>query len=81
MAETVVGLVIDKLIPLLKGVDKEVDAIKSELQSILAFLRDAGRRADTEGDSMAFNIEHVTDEYTLHITQWSQETQQRSLRL
>ncbi|PON60225.1 hypothetical protein TorRG33x02_285590 [Trema orientale] len=41
MAETIVGLVIDKLISmltevakLLKGVDKEVDAIKSELQSI-----------------------------------------------
>ncbi|PON60228.1 NB-ARC domain, LRR domain containing protein [Trema orientale] len=102
MAETVVGLVVDKLIPLLteeakllKGVHKEVDVIRHELQSILAFLKDADRRAETEGDTIsdgvrlwvkdlrevAFQIEDVTDEYTLHIAQWRQQKQQRSLRL
>ncbi|PON60226.1 NB-ARC domain, LRR domain containing protein [Trema orientale] len=102
MAETVVGLVIDKLIPLLKeeanllrGVHKEVDVIRRELQSILAFLKDADRRAETEGDTIsdgvklwveelrevAFQIENVTDEYTLHIAQRRQQGHQRWLRL
>ena len=55
MAETAVGLVIDKLIPLLteeayllRGVHKQVEEIRCDLEYILAFLKDADARAQTD---------------------------------
>lgn len=101
MAETAVGSVIDKLIPLLteeanllRSVHKEVAGIKRELQSILAFLKDADRRAEDEEDNInygvkvwveelrevAFQIENVIDEYTHHVAQKRQQHKQRSHR-
>ncbi|PON37337.1 hypothetical protein PanWU01x14_321020 [Parasponia andersonii] len=79
MAEIAVGLVVDKLIPLLteeanllSGVHKDVDIIRKELQGILAFLKDADRRSELnygvklwvkELREAAFQIENVIDEY------------------
>ncbi|GMN59915.1 hypothetical protein TIFTF001_029008 [Ficus carica] len=101
MAETAVGSVIDKLIPLLteeanllRSVHKEVAKFKRELQSILAFLKDADRRAEDEEDNInygvkvwveelrevAFQIENVIDEYTHHVAQKRQQHEQRSHR-
>ncbi|GMN23368.1 hypothetical protein TIFTF001_040447, partial [Ficus carica] len=88
MAETTVCYLIDKLIPLLteevnllRGVHGEVSEIKSELDSIRAFLKDADRKAEGDGDitegvkawvkdltEVAFRIEDVVDEYTYHMT-------------
>ncbi|XP_024018887.1 disease resistance protein RPM1 [Morus notabilis] len=55
MAEAAVGLVIDKLIPLLteeayllRGVHQEVEEIKCDLDYILAFLNDADTRAESD---------------------------------
>ena len=86
MAETAVGLVIDKLIPLLseeayllRGIHKEVEEIKCDLDYILAFLNDADARAQTDQSTnssnavkvwveklrtAAFEVEDVIDEYT-----------------
>ena len=80
------GLVINKLIPLLteeayllKGIHKEVEEIKCDLDYILAFLNDADTRAETERRTTgshgvklwvqklrkaAFELEFVIDEHT-----------------
>ncbi|GMN54327.1 hypothetical protein TIFTF001_023450 [Ficus carica] len=90
MAETAVRLIIDGLVPLLteeanllSGVHREVEDIKHELESIVAFLKNADRRADVERNNIdngirvwvkelreaAFKIEDTTDEYTHFIAQ------------
>ncbi|CAK7323856.1 unnamed protein product [Dovyalis caffra] len=88
MAESAVSLVIDKLVPLLtqevdllKGVHKEVEEIKDDLEAIRAFLKDADSRAEKEGVSnsvqiwvkqareVAYQIEDVVDVYILHMAQ------------
>ncbi|KAK9291926.1 hypothetical protein L1049_019878 [Liquidambar formosana] len=86
MAETAVSLVVDKLVPLLakevkllKGVRKDVEDIKNELDSIRSFLKDADARAEN-GDTneslktwvkqvreIAYHIEDVVDEYMLRV--------------
>ncbi|GMN62090.1 hypothetical protein TIFTF001_031157 [Ficus carica] len=88
MAETAVCYLIDKLIPLLaeevnllRGVHGEVSDIKNELESIRAFLKDADKRAESEGDihdgvktwvkeltKVAFKIEDVVDVYIYHMS-------------
>ncbi|PON37336.1 NB-ARC domain, LRR domain containing protein [Parasponia andersonii] len=99
MAETAVAIVVDKLITLLTeeadlltGVHREVDLIRRELQSILAFLKDADRRAEAEGNEIsdgvkvwveelreaAFQIEDVIDEYT-HLMAKQQRQQGRRI--
>ncbi|XP_038725407.1 disease resistance protein RPM1-like [Tripterygium wilfordii] len=86
MAETIVNLIIDKLVTLLanelvlpRGVNEEVVNLKAELETIGAFLRDADMKAEKENVSegvkmwvkevrdVAFLIEDVLDEYTLHV--------------
>ena len=91
MAETAVGLVRDKFIPLLteeayllRGIHKEVEVIKCDLDFLQAFLKDADARAQTNqrinnshGDKAwveklrreAFEVEDVIDEYTRLMTQ------------
>ncbi|CAJ2639970.1 unnamed protein product [Trifolium pratense] len=92
MAEMAVSFAIDKLLPLLieevnllKGVHKEFSDIKDELESMQAFLKDADRRAATEGDidntsegvktwvkhvrEAAFRIEDIIDDYLIHVEQ------------
>ncbi|XP_045827016.1 disease resistance protein RPM1-like [Trifolium pratense] len=92
MAEMAVSFAIDKLLPLLieevnllKGVHKEFADIKDELESMQAFLKDADRRAATEGDidntsegvktwvkhvrEAAFRIEDIIDDYLIHVEQ------------
>ncbi|GMN22752.1 hypothetical protein TIFTF001_045700, partial [Ficus carica] len=88
MAETAVCNLIDKLIPLLteevnllRGVHGEVSDIKRELESIRAFLKDADKKAESEGDvndgvkawvkeltEVAFKIEDVVDVYIYHMS-------------
>ncbi|CAK7323858.1 unnamed protein product [Dovyalis caffra] len=86
MAESAISLVINKLVPLLtqevdllKGVHKEVEEIKDDLEAIRAFLKDADSKAEKEGVSnsvqvwvkqareVAYQIEDVVDEYILHM--------------
>uniref|UniRef100_A0A5B6ZBP2 Putative disease resistance protein RPM1 n=1 Tax=Davidia involucrata TaxID=16924 RepID=A0A5B6ZBP2_DAVIN len=87
MAEIAVSFVIDNLVPLLvqeakllKGVRKEVDSIRADLEIIQPFLRSADERADegTEIDNItkawvkqvrevAYRIEDVIDIYILHL--------------
>ncbi|XP_024018742.1 disease resistance protein RPM1 [Morus notabilis] len=62
MAETAVGLVIDKLIPLLteeayllRGVENDVEEIKCDLDFLSAFLNDADTRAEREIDQRTSN--------------------------
>ncbi|XP_062076632.1 disease resistance protein RPM1-like isoform X2 [Humulus lupulus] len=86
MAEIAVGLVIDKLIPLLteeayllRGIHKDVERIKCDLDFLLAFLKDADAKAYTNPNNnishgvkvwveklrkAAFEVEDVIDEYT-----------------
>lgn len=88
MAEIVVCSLIDKLISLsteevnlLRDVRGKVLEIKSELVFIRAFLKDADRRAEGEGEinegvkawvedlrEVAFKMEDVVDEYLRHMT-------------
>ncbi|RHN67253.1 putative P-loop containing nucleoside triphosphate hydrolase, leucine-rich repeat domain, L [Medicago truncatula] len=64
MAEMVVSLVIDQLLPvlreetkLLRGIHKEFANIKAELESIQAFLKDADKRAaGAEGDNSSEGV-------------------------
>ncbi|RHN67260.1 putative P-loop containing nucleoside triphosphate hydrolase, leucine-rich repeat domain, L [Medicago truncatula] len=63
MAEMVVSLVIDQLVPLLRdeakllrGVHKEFADLKDELESIQAFLKDADRRAAADGDNTSEGV-------------------------
>ncbi|PON37334.1 NB-ARC domain, LRR domain containing protein [Parasponia andersonii] len=86
MAETAVGLVVDKLIPLLteeayllRGIHKEVEEIRYDLDYIMSFLKDAETRAQMDHSTnschsvkvwveklrgAAFEVEDVIDEYT-----------------
>ncbi|GMN71155.1 hypothetical protein TIFTF001_052628, partial [Ficus carica] len=66
MAETAVGLVIDKLIPLLteeayllRGIHHEVDDIKCDLEFLLAFLKDADIEAERDLGTMSSNVVKV----------------------
>ncbi|GMN71383.1 hypothetical protein TIFTF001_054607, partial [Ficus carica] len=66
MAETAVGLVIDKLIPLLteeayllRGIHHEVDDIKCDLEFLLAFLKDADIEAERDQGTMSSNVVKV----------------------
>ncbi|KAB1221577.1 Disease resistance protein RPM1 [Morella rubra] len=88
MTDIAVTLVINKLIEslaheskLLRGVHKEVESIKDELESIECFLKDAEGRVG-KGDvrygvkawvkqvrDVAYRIEDVVDEYILHVAQ------------
>ncbi|KAB1221492.1 putative disease resistance RPP13-like protein 3 [Morella rubra] len=88
MTDIAVTLVINKLIEsltqeskLLRGVHKEVESIKDELESIECFLKDAEGRVG-KGDvrygvkawvkqvrEVAYRIEDVVDEYILHVAQ------------
>ncbi|CAK8565680.1 unnamed protein product [Lathyrus sativus] len=64
MAEMVVSLAVDQLLPLLReeanllrGIHKEFADIKDELESIQAFLKDADKRAATaEGDNTSEGV-------------------------
>ncbi|KAI5409166.1 disease resistance protein RPM1 isoform X1 [Lathyrus oleraceus] len=64
MAEMVVSLVVDQLLPLLReeakllrGIHKDFADIKDELESIQAFLKDADKRAATaEGDNVSEGV-------------------------
>ncbi|XP_017984777.1 PREDICTED: disease resistance protein RPM1 [Theobroma cacao] len=86
MAEVAVSLVLERLIPLLnqevkllRGVHREVEDIKVELEFISSFLRDADAKAAKEDDNnglrtwvkhtreAAFRIEDAIDEYILHV--------------
>ncbi|XP_024018741.1 disease resistance protein RPM1 [Morus notabilis] len=90
MAEIVVEIVKDKLlsfftkeVSLLQGVAEEVEEIARELGSILYFIKDADKRAETEGDEVrdgakswvqelrevSFEVEDVVTEYTHHMAQ------------
>ncbi|XP_059436414.1 disease resistance protein RPM1-like [Corylus avellana] len=84
MTETVVILVIDKLVQLivhesklLKGVHQEVVDIRDELESIQCFLKDANKGNLQDGVKMwvkqvreaAYHIEDVIDEYVLQVAQ------------
>lgn len=88
MAETAVCLVIEKLgdliveeANLLKGVHKEIESIKDELESIQSFLKDADARAEKQHipasvktwvkqvRETAYHIEDVVDEYILFVAQ------------
>ncbi|XP_059440264.1 disease resistance protein RPM1-like [Corylus avellana] len=84
MTETVVILVIDKLVQLivhesklLKGVHQEVVDIRDELESIQCFLKDADKGNLQDGIKMwvkqvreaAYHIEDVIDEYVLQVAQ------------
>ncbi|KAM6551001.1 hypothetical protein CsatB_000809 [Cannabis sativa] len=86
MAEIAVGLVIDKLIPLLseeayllRGIHKEIEGIKCDMDFLFAFLKDADARVEIDQNSStshgvkvwvenlrnaAFRVEDVIDEYT-----------------
>uniref|UniRef100_A0A803Q8Q5 Uncharacterized protein n=1 Tax=Cannabis sativa TaxID=3483 RepID=A0A803Q8Q5_CANSA len=87
MAEIAVGLAVDKLIPLLtneayllRGIHKDVEGIKCDLDFLLAFLKDADARVDTNQINnntnhgikvwveklrrAAFEVEDVIDDYT-----------------
>ncbi|GMN54328.1 hypothetical protein TIFTF001_023445 [Ficus carica] len=98
MAETAVRLVIDRLVPLLteeanflSGVHREVEEIKRELESIVAFLKDADRRADVGGSNIdhgirlwvkelieaAFKIEDITDEHAHFAAQQQRQARRR----
>ncbi|XP_059436544.1 disease resistance protein RPM1-like [Corylus avellana] len=84
MTETVVDLVVNKLVQLivhesnlLKGVHQEVVNIKDELESIQSFLKDVDKGDLQDGVKMwvkqvreaAYHIEDVIDEYVLHVAQ------------
>ena len=87
MAETVVAPVIDRLVQLLiteakllKGVNRDVESLKDELESIKSFLKDAEARSEIERNNdgvktwvkkvsdEANSIEDVIDEYLRHVT-------------
>ncbi|KAJ7960975.1 Disease resistance protein [Quillaja saponaria] len=82
MAEIIVSSALEQLYSLLKeeanllrGVHKQVEDIKNELEFIQAFLKDADARAEAEGDTFgvktwvkklreaAFRIQDLIDEY------------------
>jgi disease resistance protein RPM1 len=84
MTDTVVTLVINKLVQLivhesklLKGVHQEVVDIRDELESIQCFLKDADKGNLQDGVKMwvkqvreaAYHIEDVIDEYVLQVAQ------------
>ncbi|KAK4839523.1 hypothetical protein QYF36_022530 [Acer negundo] len=91
MAEIAVNLVIEKLGPLLvqeinllRGVRKEIEDIKTELESIRCFLKDAEAKEEIEGKSnngvqqwvaqvreVAYCIEDVIDEFAFTVAQLS----------
>ncbi|KAF8370257.1 hypothetical protein HHK36_031704 [Tetracentron sinense] len=87
MAESVVIFVLDMLVPLLeqevnllRGVRREIEYIRSELQSIQGFLRDADAREESEEvdawvnqvRDIAYDIEDTLDEFMLRLTQLHQ---------
>ena len=83
MAGPTVGVLVNYLVQLLDGeaklligVHKEVEKIKDELKSIQCFLENADERAETHKDvriwvkqvrRVAYQIEDVFDEYTMHL--------------
>ncbi|XP_022717761.1 disease resistance protein RPM1-like [Durio zibethinus] len=84
MAEAAVNLVLNRLIALLKeeakvlrGVNREVEDIKIELEFISSFLRDADARAEESNNGVktwvrhireaAYSIEDAIDEYMLYV--------------
>uniref|UniRef100_A0A5B6ZBD2 Putative disease resistance protein RPM1 n=2 Tax=Davidia involucrata TaxID=16924 RepID=A0A5B6ZBD2_DAVIN len=92
MAEIAVSLVVDKLVPLLEqevkllsGVRGEVESIRTELQFIQPWLRDADEKAE-KGEvndgvkvwvkkvrQVSHRMEDVIDEYILHLAQHPQQ--------
>ena len=85
MAESAVSLAVQNLIPLLvqkakllKGVHEEVTSIRSEMEMIQSFLKDADKRAEKDDRSNvaktwvkqvreeAYHMEDVIDKYLLH---------------
>ncbi|CAK7323836.1 unnamed protein product [Dovyalis caffra] len=88
MAESAVSFAIDKLaalliqeVTLLKGIHKEVEDVKDDLEAIRAFLKDADSKAEREGINegvkvwvkqareVAYHIEDVIDKYMLRVAQ------------
>ncbi|KAF8393982.1 hypothetical protein HHK36_020184 [Tetracentron sinense] len=84
MAEIAVNFVLDRLVlfleqevNLFRGVWREVEYIKDELQSIQGFLRDVDAREESEEvkawvtqvRDMAYDIEDTIDEFTLCLAQ------------
>ncbi|XP_062162299.1 disease resistance protein RPM1-like [Alnus glutinosa] len=85
MTETIVTLVINKLVQLtvqesklLRGVHQQVVDIRDELESIQCFLKDTDKGGDLQDDfkiwvkqvrEVAYHIEDVIDEYVLHVAQ------------
>ncbi|XP_028789162.1 disease resistance protein RPM1-like [Neltuma alba] len=93
MAETAVNLLIDKLIALtrkeaglLKGVEKQIEQIKDELELIRAYIKDADHKADIAETSnylvkewvrqmreVAYRMQDVMDEYLFKVEMRRQE--------
>ncbi|XP_057451327.1 disease resistance protein RPM1-like [Lotus japonicus] len=89
MAEAAISFALEQIFQLLKekgallkGVHKEFADIKDELEIILAFLKDADRKASDEGSSkdgiktwvkqlreLSFRIEDVIAEYNIYVAQ------------
>ncbi|KAF8402085.1 hypothetical protein HHK36_013037 [Tetracentron sinense] len=83
MAESAVSFLLDRLlvlsqeeVKLLRGVRREVEYIRDELQSIRGFLRDADAREESEElvkvwvmqvRDVAYEIEDVLDDFTLRL--------------
>ncbi|KAF8394127.1 hypothetical protein HHK36_020332 [Tetracentron sinense] len=81
MAESAVTFVLDRIVPLLdkefkllRGVRRELEYIRDELQSIRGFLRDADAKEEREEvvkawvdqvRNIAYDIEDILDEFTL----------------
>ncbi|KAF8402084.1 hypothetical protein HHK36_013036 [Tetracentron sinense] len=88
MAESAVSFLLDRLlvlpqeeVKLLRGVRREVEYIRDELQSIRGFLRDADAREESEElvkvwvgqvRDVAYEIEDVLDDFTLRLAQQNQ---------
>ncbi|KAL5710723.1 hypothetical protein ACHQM5_021253 [Ranunculus cassubicifolius] len=85
MAEVAVTFLLDKLtsflddeISALRGIDKEIEFIKYELESMQAFLKDADEREDNQESvktwvkqvrDIAYDTEDVLDEFMLMVAQ------------
>ncbi|KAF8393980.1 hypothetical protein HHK36_020182 [Tetracentron sinense] len=84
MAESAVNFVLDRLVPLLeldanmlRGVRRNVEYIRDELQSIRGFIRDADGKEESEEvkawvnqvRDIAYDIEDTLDEFMLRLAQ------------